>query len=170
MTEKADVRELATACWRLEKWLNNLNADRKMAAKSALRSIKKYIQALGVEIKDPIGSRFDPGLAIEVINNEAENTPEEELIIIETIAPYLYQDGTLIQHARVIIGSQIKVDRPNSAVSSESNDPVPGLQDGVTDQIQQLSTKTQHQDNSGEQPVTITQDDMERMLNYAKIL
>ena len=41
--EQADIRELATATWRLEKWLDNLNAERKMAAKSALRNIKKYI-------------------------------------------------------------------------------------------------------------------------------
>ena len=43
MSDKADIKELAVAAWRLEKWLDNLVADRKMAAKSALRSIKKYI-------------------------------------------------------------------------------------------------------------------------------
>ena len=43
MSDKADIKELAVAAWRLEKWLDNLVVDRKMAAKSALRSIKKYI-------------------------------------------------------------------------------------------------------------------------------
>ena len=47
MSDKADIKELAVAAWRLEKWLDNLVADRKMAAKSALRSIKKYISASG---------------------------------------------------------------------------------------------------------------------------
>ena len=108
MSDKADIKELAVATWRLEKWLDNLNADRKMAAKSALRSIKKYITASGVEVKDPLGSKFDPGLAVKVINNESDGVPEDKLIIIETLAPYVYQDGELVQHARVIIGTDMK--------------------------------------------------------------
>lgn len=64
MSDKADIKELAVAAWCLEKWLDNLVAGRKMAAKSALRSIKKYISASGVEVKDPLGSKFDPGLAV----------------------------------------------------------------------------------------------------------
>ena len=119
MAGKADIRELAIAAWRLEKWLDNLNADRKMAAKSALRSIKKYIAESGVEIKDPVGSKFDPGLAVEVVNNEAEDAPEEELIIIETLSPYIYLNGELIQHARVIIGSAVKEARSNNVIISD---------------------------------------------------
>ena len=118
--EQADIRELATATWRLEKWLDNLNAERKMAAKSALRNIKKYISACNVEVKDPLGSKFDPGLAVEVVNNESPEIPEEELIIIETLAPYVYQDGELIQYARVIIGSEIKETKQNNEIKEET--------------------------------------------------
>lgn len=118
--DNADIRELATATWRLEKWLDNLNAERKMAAKSALRNIKKYISACNVEVKDPLGSKFDPGLAVEVVNNESPEIPEEELIIIETIAPYVYQDGELIQYARVIIGSEIKKAKQNNEIKEET--------------------------------------------------
>ena len=99
MSDKADIKELAVAYWRLEKWLDNLNSERKMAAKSALRSIKKYITALGVEVKDPLGSKFDPGLAVEVVNNEDMEAREENLIIIETLTPYIYQNAELVQHA-----------------------------------------------------------------------
>ena len=114
-----DIRELATATWRLEKWLDNLNAERKMAAKSALRNIKKYISGCNVEVKDPLGSKFDPGLAVEVVNNESPETPDEELIIIETLAPYVYQDGELIQYARVIIGIEIKEAKQNNEIKEE---------------------------------------------------
>ena len=117
--EQADIRELATATWRLEKWLDNLNAERKMAAKSALRNIKKYISGCNVEVKDPLGSKFDPGLAVEVVNNESPETPDEELIIIETLAPYVYQDGELIQYARVIIGTEIKEAKQNNEIKEE---------------------------------------------------
>lgn len=105
MAEKADIRELATAAWRLEKWLESLQTERKMAGKSALRSIQKYLAACGVEIRDPVGARFDPGLAVEVVNNEAEGAPEASLVITQTLTPYVYQNGELIQHARVIIGT-----------------------------------------------------------------
>lgn len=108
MSDNADIKELAVAAWRLEKWLDNLNSDRKMAAKSALRSIKKFIAVSDVEVIDPIGSKFDPGLAVEVINNEAEDADEKDLIIIETLTPYVYMNGELIQHARVIIGTTVK--------------------------------------------------------------
>lgn len=158
MAEKADIKELAVAAWRLEKWLDNLNADRKMAAKSALRSIKKYITACGVEIKDPIGSKFDPGLAVEVVNNEAEDVPEEELIIIETLAPYVYLNGELVQHARVIIGATVKAAKINTAVSEkELVVPVD------TEKSRQVSTLP-------EENVEIDADDVERMMAYAKIL
>lgn len=120
--DNADIRELATAAWRLEKWLDNLNAERKMAAKSALRSIKKYIGACNVEVKDPIGSKFDPGLAVEVVNNEAPEIAEEELIIVETLAPYIYVEGELAQYARVIIGSQVKETKPNNEIKAETTD------------------------------------------------
>lgn len=118
----ADIKEIATATWRLEKWLDNLNAERKMAAKSALRNIKKYIAACNVEIKDPLGSKFDPGLAVEVVNNENPDIPEEELIIIETLAPYIYQNGELVQYAKVIIGSEIKAAKPNNEIKEEAPD------------------------------------------------
>ena len=44
----------------------------------------------------------------------------EELIIIETLAPYIYQDGELIQYARVIIGSEIKEAKQNNEIKEET--------------------------------------------------
>lgn len=168
MTEKADIKELAVAAWRLEKWLDNLNADRKMAAKSALRSIKKYIAVCGVEVKDPVGSKFDPGLAVEVVNNEAEDAPEEELIITETLAPYVYQNGELIQHARIIIGTAVKEAKANNAVPTETVTAAPieeAAEKKEDAQIEQQVTADTVDDE-----VAIGADEIERMMAYAKIL
>ena len=165
MSDRPDIKELAVCTWRLEKWLDNLNADRKMAAKSALRGIKKYIAASGVELKDPIGSKFDPGLAVEVVNNEDENADEESLIIIETLSPYIYQDGELIQHARVIIGTTIKEAKENNAVS----EPV-----SVGDSIGEVA---ETEISIAEEAVSVKKDeiefdakDIEKVMAYAKIL
>lgn len=170
MSDKADVKELAVAAWRLEKWLDNLNADRKMAAKSALRSIKKYISALGIEVKDPLGAKFDPGLAVEVVNNESEDTPEEELIIVETLAPYIYQNGELLQHARVIIGSVVKEPKANSAVEEITTATDTELGTKGNKETLSAEAKPQPTEQDAESEIKIESDDIERIMAYAKIL
>ena len=170
MQRNADIKELAVAAWRLEKWLDNLNSDRKMAAKSALRSIKKYIAALEIEVVDPVGSKFDPGLAIEVVNNEAPEALEENLIIIETLSPYVYQSGELIQYARVIIGTLVKEAKANNEIiEAPKQDTV--VQPLVTE-VKDASTMPTETDTAevDEETVQIRKDDIERMMEYAKIL
>lgn len=163
MSDKADIKELAVAAWRLEKWLDNLVADRKMAAKSALRSIKKYISASGVEVKDPLGSKFDPGLAVEVVNNEDEDADENKLIIVETLAPYVYQNGELVQHARVIIGTAVKEAKTNTGVVEDNSvkTDVPAVAE-TPQSIKETSM--------ADEEVAIGTDEIERMMAYAKIL
>lgn len=163
MSDKADIKELAVAAWRLEKWLDNLVADRKMAAKSALRSIKKYISVSGVEVKDPLGSKFDPGLAVEVVNNEDEDADENELIIVETLAPYVYQNGELVQHARVIIGTAVKEAKANTGVVEDNS--MKADAPAVAETPQSI-TET----SVADEEVTIGTDEIERMMAYAKIL
>ena len=164
MAESADIRELAVAAWRLEKWLDNLNAERKMAAKSALRSIKKYISASGVEVKDPLGSKFDPGLAVEVVSNESENTPEDELIITETLTPYVYRNGKLVQHARVIIGRTVKEAKENNEIITDS------LADASSPDEDKTLPNPKANSKSAQAQIEINPDDIERMMAYAKIL
>ena len=173
MTEKADIKELAIAAWRLERWLDNLNSDRKMAAKSALRSIKRYIAASGIEVVDPIGSKFDPGLAIEVVNNEADDLDEASLIIIETLAPYVYQNGELISHARVIIGASVKEAKVNNELPE-----VITVSEEITSEVKpephrELNETSEENvgvsDNEKDNPA-ISAEDIERMMKYAKIL
>ena len=75
------------------------------------------------------------------MNNEAEDAHEEELIITETLAPYIYQDGKLIQYARVIIGTK---DHQDSAARPEK--------------------KAEAEESA------IGEDKIERIMEYAKIL
>ena len=178
MTEKADIKELAIATWRLERWLDNLNSDRKMAAKSALRSIKRYISASGIEVVDPIGSKFDPGLAVEVVNNEADDLDEESLIIIETLAPYVYQNGELISHARVIIGGAVRETKANNEIPEVpivSDEPQSILEEAVdvkatSDPNLDSSVTIDKASGGKEDDLTISAEDIERMMKYAKIL
>ena len=175
MVEKADIKDLAVAAWRLEKWLNNLKADRKMAAKSALRIIKNYLYASGIEVQDPTGARFDPGLAIEVINNESEDASEEELIVSETLSPYIYQNGELVQRARVIIGTKIKQMKDNNGIvenDSRTNNSGAGALNNTTEIVAEKTVSPEHlqAEVGDDETITISKDDIERMKAYAKIL
>lgn len=154
MSDKVDIKELSIAVWRLEKWLDSIENERKMAAKSALRTIKRFIADNGIEIIDPEGSKFDPGLAVEVVNNESDDV-NDDLVIIKTISPYIYQNGNLISYGRVIIGAAKQ--KPISENDTKEAD------------VDKINDK---QNGSGQTDVNaaITDDEIERMMKYAKIL
>lgn len=107
------ISEVARACWQLERWLDNVNVERKMAAKSALRTLKKYLEENNVEVIDITGSRFDAGLAVLVENNESDETDEEKLIITRMIRPIIKQNGAVIQPGQVILGDKPGVQPEN---------------------------------------------------------
>lgn len=109
-----NIAELAVAAWRLERWLDNLNAERKMAAKKSIREIKKFLDASNIEIVDPLGWRFDPGLAVEVVNNEAEDVEDDKLLIIQTNSPVVKQNGAVTQYGKVVLGLEIKEQKSNN--------------------------------------------------------
>ena len=114
----ADITEIAIASWRLEKWLNNVNVERKMAAKSALRAINKYLQENNIEVLDLVGNKFDTGLAVSVVNNESEEKDEEKLTIIEMVKPIILQNGSVIQYGQVVLGDKVKEEKPNEVIQN----------------------------------------------------
>ena len=101
-----DIKDVAVACWRLEKWVDKTNVEKKMAAKSALRILNEYLLENGIEIRDLTGERFSSGLSVEVIGNESEETDAEKLIIRETIKPVLLENGSVIQAGQVILAKK----------------------------------------------------------------
>lgn len=114
----ADITEIAVAAWRLEKWLDNVNVERKMAAKSALRAIKKYLSENNIEVIDLTGSKFDVGLAVSVVNNESDETDEDKLIISEMVKPIIKENGAVIQYGQVILGDEVKKPKENNVVEA----------------------------------------------------
>lgn len=119
MASEPNIAELAVAAWRLERWLDNLNADRKMAAKKSIREIKSYLDASGIEIVDPLGWKFDPGLAIEIVNNEAPDVEESELIVIQTSAPIIKKEGAVVQYGKVILGTDVKEQKVSNQIKDD---------------------------------------------------
>lgn len=144
-----DIKELAISYWRMEKWLNNTNVERKMAANSALRSIKRYLEGNKIEVLDLVGQHFDSGLAVDVINNDVpEGTDDSKIIISETIKPIIMQEGAVIQFGQVSIGTAVKPVATNEEKSNIDNDAKNSYQNDMTKEIIELSNMIKAQNNN----------------------
>lgn len=120
-----ELKDLAVAVWRMEKWLQSADVDKKMAAKSSLRTMNSFLKDNKIEIQDPTGNRFDPGLNVTVLSNEAPNASDDELIIAETVKPIVYQDGSIILSGTVVLGTKIK---SNPAEEEKVTDEIPKIE------------------------------------------
>lgn len=136
----ADITEIAIASWRLEKWLDNVNVERKMAAKSALRAIKKYLSENNIEIIDLTGAKFDVGLAITVVNNESDETDEDKLVISEMVKPIIKENGSVIQYGQVILGDEVKKPKENNVVEAAPPPEVTEAEKKVVEIAEVIST------------------------------
>lgn len=115
-----DIKELAVSYWRMDKWLKNVNVERKMAATSSLRAIKRYLDSNNVEVLDLTGEKFDIGLAVDVINKDVpDDVDETQIIISEMIRPIVMQDGAVIQLGQVSIGLSVKEILQNNTLDVE---------------------------------------------------
>ena len=92
-----NIIDLAVAYWRLEKWVANATVEKKMAANSSLRTMKRFLDANGIEIRDLTGQAFDYGMNLKVIHSDMpENDPTAKPIISEMIKPMVLQNGSVI--------------------------------------------------------------------------
>lgn len=143
----ADIKELAISYWRMNKWLINANVERKMAASSALRSIKKYLDANGVEVLDLTGQKFDSGLAVDVINNDIpEGANDENALISEMIKPIIMQNGSVIQFGQVSVGLTVKKQAKNNPVKEVAENQNANYKI-ILDEIKQLAEKIHQKPN-----------------------
>jgi len=140
----ADITEIAVASWRLEKWLDNVNVERKMAAKSALRAIKKYLSENNIEIIDLTGAKFDVGLAITVVNNESDETDEDKLVISEMVKPIIKENGSVIQYGQVILGDEVKKPKENNVVEAAPPPEVTEAEKKVVEIAEVISTASEN--------------------------
>ena len=99
------MEELAFAYWRLAKWVDAADVEHKMAATSALRQMKKFLDENNIEIIDYVGQKFDSGYAIDVLGRKSgEDLSEEELIIVETVRPIILENGEVIKYGQAFLG------------------------------------------------------------------
>ena len=149
----ADISEIAVAAWRLEKWLDNVNVERKMAAKSALRAIKKYLQENNIEAIDLTGAKFDVGLAVSVVNNESDETDEDKLIIREMVKPIIKENGAVIQYGQVILGDELKQPTATNAIDDAAQHSVVAAAVSIADEIEKPPVADESKEPAPVEPV-----------------
>ena len=104
-----DIGDVALAYWRLEKWVGEVNVERKTAATSSLRQLKRFLDENGIEMRDYLGHPYDSGYAIDVIGRTTEkDIPEERLIVSETLAPLILENNEVLKYGQVMLGERVK--------------------------------------------------------------
>lgn len=99
-----NIKEAAIAYWRLQKWVSSIEVDRKIAAESSLRTLKDFLKENEVEVIDLTGKLYDPGLSVEVMYFEDEDTVSENIpTIVEMMKPIIIQKGFVIEFGQVVI-------------------------------------------------------------------
>lgn len=126
----SDICDIAVAAWRLEKWLDNLQIESKIAAKSSLRLMKGFLKENEIELIDLTGEPFDPGYSVDVISNESSGREDDGLIITEMIKPIIKQKGIVVRNGQVVLGDSIKKSIPivqNQMTEEKEEDQIDSL-------------------------------------------
>ena len=100
----SNIKEVAIAYWRLQKWIASVDVDRKIAAESSLRTLKDFLKENDVEVRDLTGKQYDPGLSVEVLFFEDEDADSENIpTIVEMTQPIIIQNSSVIEFGQVVI-------------------------------------------------------------------
>lgn len=119
----SDIKSLAVAKWRLEKWLDKANVDKKLPAESSIRVISEYLEGQGIKIIDPLEQEYDTGLAVDVVCVEnSKSKSRKPSIITEVMAPIVIEHDEVISRGQVVISKLYTVKKkPVSKSSATKN-------------------------------------------------
>jgi hypothetical protein len=139
------INEVAIAYWKLEKWIKSANVDKKAAAESSLRSIKRFLDGNSIEIDDLTGDTYDSGLAVEIVFREDDDgSPYDGIAkITEMVKPIILHKGSVIQFGQAIIGNNInnKDSDKEIAITEEKHNIVEPVKEPIKS-IETIKTST----------------------------
>ena len=101
----ASLVELAVEWWRLERWSEAANEDGAAAhARHVARRLAKFLEGRELSVVDVTGRRYEPGLAVEVLDVITdEKLPEGAGVIDETVAPVVTWRGAVVRYGQVVV-------------------------------------------------------------------
>lgn len=101
--------ELAIESWRLEHWIAGLPPE-KVASKlrHVARRLQKFLTERELAALDLTGHKYEPGLAVEVLEVLTDgNSEAQEKLIVEMVAPIILWRGRVVRHGQIVIGEDI---------------------------------------------------------------
>ena len=101
--------ELAIESWRLEQWIATLPPE-KVASKlrHVARRLQKFLTERELAALDLTGRRYEPGMAVEVLEVLTEgNLRTDEKLIVEMVAPVVLWRERVVRHGQIVIGQSI---------------------------------------------------------------
>ena len=101
--------ELAVESWRLEHWLAGLPPE-KVASKlrHVARRLQKFLAERELSALDLTGQRYEPGMAVEVLEVLTdESLRAEEKLIVEMVAPIILWRGRVVRHGQIVVGQAV---------------------------------------------------------------
>ncbi|SFB81679.1 hypothetical protein [Butyrivibrio sp. YAB3001] len=97
-----EIVELALAYWRLKRWVDKTEVDKKTSAYSSLRKIERYLNEQGVQLIGYDGQLYDIGLPVSVAD-EDEYLNCDKAIIEQTIEPTILLGETIVHFGKVLL-------------------------------------------------------------------
>jgi len=99
----ADYIELANSYYRLLRWVEATDAEKKNTALRSLDKIKRFLTDSSVEVIDLTGQPFSEGWAVKVMKLD-DTVPENELVFTRMVKPIIQINGELAQDGEVYVG------------------------------------------------------------------
>ncbi len=103
-----DIVDLAIAYWRLKRWLDKVEVEKKVSPYSSLRKIEKYLNEQGVELIGYDGQKYDIGLPVSVAD-EDDFCDCDDAIIDQTIEPVVVFEKRIVHYGKVILKKENEI-------------------------------------------------------------
>ncbi len=97
-----DIIELALAYWRLKRWVDKVEVDKKLSAYNSLKKIGKYLENQGVQLIGYDGQSYDIGLRGSVAGDDGFYDCDEATIA-QTIEPVILIDKEIVHYGIVVL-------------------------------------------------------------------
>jgi hypothetical protein len=96
------LAELAVEWWRLDRWAGG-SEPTASHARHVARRLGRFLEERELSVLDITGRRYEPGLAVEVVDVVSEGAAEATEVVEEMLTPIVLWRGTVVRHGQVIV-------------------------------------------------------------------
>lgn len=102
----SNLARAALEVWRIQNRVNKISQHipdaHTRGFNNSLSKLGDYFDEYGIQIVDPTGEPYNDGANVDVIAFETDPSLDHD-IVKETLEPSIYENGTLIKRAKIIV-------------------------------------------------------------------